>query len=370
MGQCYSKRAVVSDMEQHKHQELLWEQRLLGSILMGDLPRVRMVLLEAQQQQQQHNNNKENDQVSIMTNSNFCRDINQPVTVNAGRKVPLLHYAAGAGQLAIAQYLVNSCQADINVQDAAGWTPLHYACHRGRLDVARWLVLHTSAVVDSRDLNGETALHKLASCGKIQAAAAAPADDSSSRDMFALLRLLIEDGAADARVVNHDGHTLLDLLQQQNAHSSTARVLGWIKSQSMADSYADFAESDYELESNPNTETSCAYTALTLSRYHVDLEEECDELKHWYDITTTVASDSDELDEDNRPIKQMEAPKEAKITLSDWITYLKPMTLQTRGGGDTTKVQVALTPDTSLDEDEDFLHELDNSFLLGDMVEI
>lgn len=373
MGQCSSKQ-IAKQIELQQRQHEAWEQRLLHAVIQGDLPRVRLLLLESS---------------SSSGRGGDIRSINDGITINGGgRKVPLLHFACGAGQLEISQFLVHHLKADVNFQDATGWTPLHYACHRGRLDVARWLVCHAGAAVELRDGNGETPLLKLQSCGKIIGPGTTTTTTTMAqlqRDMFALLRFLIEEGGADARATNHDGDTLLSVLQKQNAQSTAERIMSWIKDSNgngksvMAYSYADFAESDYDLESSLNDFTdssSCAYSALSLSRYHVDLESETDEFKHWYDITssTVVGSESEETDNDGSSssknhkqwtVSEREASKEKKITLTEWIKYLKPLTIQT------DILKATLTPDTSLDEDEDLLFDLDNAFLMGEeMIEI
>ena len=266
----------------------------------------------------------------------------------------------------------------MNGQDAAGWTPLHYACQRGRLDVARWLVLLAHAAVQIPDKDGETPLHKLqalslpaaSSYSKSLATTTSTIDDPA-RNGLGLARLLIEQGGADPRATNHDGETLLDLLERQHARSTSERVLSWIqngKKAAAADSYADFAESDYELESNYNA-SSCAYTALSLSRFHVDTEGEADEYKHWYDVATTTVGSETETEEGSKhcydSLKKKD-PKEKKITAMDWISYLKPLTKKAFADN----LKVSLTPDTSLDEDDDLLFDLDNSALLGGMLEI
>jgi len=67
-----------------------------------------------------------------------------------------LHYAAMAGNEAVAQYLIDS-DANTNAGNRNGWTPLHFAAIGGSDEVARMLVAK-GADVEIRSDNGQTPL--------------------------------------------------------------------------------------------------------------------------------------------------------------------------------------------------------------------
>ena len=52
----------------------------------------------------------------------------------------VLHNAAIAGHLNIAEYLINMCKCDVNQQDDDGQTPLHLASQIGHLNMVKYLV--------------------------------------------------------------------------------------------------------------------------------------------------------------------------------------------------------------------------------------
>ena len=68
----------------------------------------------------------------------------------------MLHVAAYFGHLNIVQWAVNEMQADLNVRDAAGSTPLHIACRRKQEDVASFL-LTSGATSTARNNSGKLA---------------------------------------------------------------------------------------------------------------------------------------------------------------------------------------------------------------------
>lgn len=67
----------------------------------------------------------------------------------------LLHWACDRGHTDIVRLLI-SCQADVNVVDADGQTPLHYACSCGYANVVK-ILLENKADLKIKDNDGETA---------------------------------------------------------------------------------------------------------------------------------------------------------------------------------------------------------------------
>lgn len=75
-----------------------------------------------------------------------------------------LHLAAGRGYNALCQVLVTAGEADVNLQDNLGRSPLHMATFNGRLAVVRDL-LRLGARVDMADAEGNLPLHFAAMFG-------------------------------------------------------------------------------------------------------------------------------------------------------------------------------------------------------------
>jgi ankyrin repeat protein len=57
-------------------------------------------------------------------------------------------------------------QAEVNVKDTDGWTPLHSAAQSGYLDVVKFLV-EQQAEVNAKDIHGWTPLHLAAGNGHL-----------------------------------------------------------------------------------------------------------------------------------------------------------------------------------------------------------
>ena len=74
-----------------------------------------------------------------------------------------LHEAAGQNDIAEVRRLLAS-GADVNSQDASGWTPLFHAASNGNNEVAGML-LSAGTKIDERNKNGGTALFWAARCG-------------------------------------------------------------------------------------------------------------------------------------------------------------------------------------------------------------
>ena len=241
-----------------------------------------------------------------------------------------LLYACRAGKLEVAQYLVDHEKADIDHQDLKGWTALHVACDRGQLEFARWILYHTSASPEIPDLDGEVPLHKLKSVNfKAQ-----PGEALNPSLMFEIMRLLIEEGGADPSATNHEGHTCLDLIKKLQEKSPSDHLPSWVRDRSGVDSYFDFAENDYDLESTASYSGAC--TDLSLSHYHVDSESDINDYGDNWDPSTASLSDYDEQGSKNEAFYYDIADNESAtnendsslskkrqtVTLEDWIVYL------------------------------------------------
>ncbi|ETV66769.1 hypothetical protein H257_16856 [Aphanomyces astaci] len=73
-----------------------------------------------------------------------------------------LVWAAGAGHVAICQYLVTSCAVDAHVLQGKRdmrRSPLHWAARNGHINVCKYLVLELHVAVDSPTHDGTTAFH-------------------------------------------------------------------------------------------------------------------------------------------------------------------------------------------------------------------
>ena len=106
----------------------------------------------------------------------------------------LLHIAAMNGFKAVAETLLRRGAA-IDPIDDEFWTPLHLASGHGHTMLVD-ILLSYGAGIDIQDDEGWTALHQAAS------------------RHFEIIRLLLERGA-NPNLKNSDGHTPLDLAQQQ-----------------------------------------------------------------------------------------------------------------------------------------------------------
>lgn len=84
------------------------------------------------------------------------------------------------------------------MRDHAGWTPLHEAANHGFTEIVGLL---TRAGADVNDPGG-------ASCGGVTAL-----HDAAANGHFACVRLLL-DSRADPNLLNSDGDTALDSLEQ------------------------------------------------------------------------------------------------------------------------------------------------------------
>ena len=76
-----------------------------------------------------------------------------------GHKVTALHMACREGHEDVVQYLVQK-NADINLQDRDGYSPLHYASMNGYLSVVLYLIKQPNIDVNLTDYQSRTALHR------------------------------------------------------------------------------------------------------------------------------------------------------------------------------------------------------------------
>lgn len=67
-----------------------------------------------------------------------------------------LHWASVRGYLDIVAQLVEISGADVNRQDAMGWTPLHIACFKGYPDLVEYLIVERHAKTEVEDCYGFT----------------------------------------------------------------------------------------------------------------------------------------------------------------------------------------------------------------------
>ena len=77
-----------------------------------------------------------------------------------------LHLASRTGALCVVQHLVIQGHAKVNAQDRNGHSPLHFACAEGRTDVVKFLFSH-GAIVDMQNRRGMTCLHSASNTGQL-----------------------------------------------------------------------------------------------------------------------------------------------------------------------------------------------------------
>jgi len=114
--------------------------------------------------------------------------------------------SANSGNLADVRSQLEKENADVNMTDAQGNTPLHHAAWKGNLSVAEYL-LKKGASVNVKDHAGQTALHLAATHGH---------DD--------IVKLLIDNGA-DVNARKNNGSTPLILAAMNNGKKSVEYLL-------------------------------------------------------------------------------------------------------------------------------------------------
>ncbi|KAI8079401.1 ankyrin repeat-containing domain protein, partial [Thamnidium elegans] len=88
---------------------------------------------------------------------------NSPHSVTGLRPI---HFAASRGHVNLVQFLIQSCQVDIDAIDKEGETALLKAAYAGHLSVIQYLV-QSNANPIHQDRDGWTALHNACSCGNL-----------------------------------------------------------------------------------------------------------------------------------------------------------------------------------------------------------
>jgi ankyrin repeat protein len=108
-----------------------------------------------------------------------------------------LHHSCYHGNLAIFQYLVETCGANVNaVEEEDGDTPLHFASGNGHAMVVQYLVERGGANVHAVNGRGDTALHYACMA-------------AARRCSATIVRYLVECGGANVVAVNAAGRTPL-----------------------------------------------------------------------------------------------------------------------------------------------------------------
>ena len=137
-----------------------------------------------------------------------------------------LMIACLSGKLEVVKYLVEECKADVNAQDLNGMTVLVEACLRGGADIVKCLVNDCGADVNAQDRGGQTALMIACLRGNLEEVKYLVEDckaDVNAKDqhgktvlMWAceegnleLVKYLVEDCKADVNAQDKDGKTAL-----------------------------------------------------------------------------------------------------------------------------------------------------------------
>jgi ankyrin repeat protein len=150
-----------------------------------------------------------------------------------------LHVAAGRGDLALANLLLNE-GANIEAEEQHGFTPLSAAIVAGHTEMAN-LLLDRGADLKAKDYQGQSLLHRAAKHGQIDMARWLLDRDARGADRVAdinqrsdsgltplhltvkdtwlfskaMIKFLVENGA-DTTATTKDGKTILDLMQETN----------------------------------------------------------------------------------------------------------------------------------------------------------
>ena len=90
-------------------------------------------------------------------------NVNQ-TPANSHQALPF-HCACLSGNTDAVDFLIESCQADVNVADALGQTALHLLLLNGNYSMVKHLVGLPQTNVNAADKSGSTVLHKACSAG-------------------------------------------------------------------------------------------------------------------------------------------------------------------------------------------------------------
>jgi len=106
------------------------------------------------------------------------------------RNCNALHVACQHGRLEVVKYLVESCQANVNLQNRDTWTPLHLACQCGSLEIVKYLIALPQVNANLQDNSRYTALHHACSCNNLE-----------------LVKCLVESRKVDITIENNQQKT-------------------------------------------------------------------------------------------------------------------------------------------------------------------
>jgi ankyrin repeat protein len=81
------------------------------------------------------------------------------VNVSCDQKWTALHWATVRGRVEVVKYLVETCEADIQIANRYGRTAMHYAIYSGKLEIVQYLVESAGADIHVVDNYGFTSLH-------------------------------------------------------------------------------------------------------------------------------------------------------------------------------------------------------------------
>ncbi|XP_062711314.1 uncharacterized protein LOC134289471 [Aedes albopictus] len=123
----------------------------------------------------------------------------------------LIHFAAKAGYMGTVKMLIESYAADVNAQDNDGNTPVLVAAKNNEWEMVKMLIDKDSkyfADYKIANKNGETLIH------------------FAARDNMEMVKILIDDYAADVNAQDNDGNTPLHVAAKHSEWEEVKKLIG------------------------------------------------------------------------------------------------------------------------------------------------
>jgi ankyrin repeat protein len=172
--------------------------------------------------------------------------------------------------------LTECCRLQVNVHACTsnGWTALHWASGNGHFGTVQWLVQSCQMDVDTQGLDGETALHCACQSGQLD-----------------VVKYLIEDCGANTAAMAADGRTPFDVAWNERKNNVVEYLSDVPKrSQVSTGSYSSKADSS-TYSTVPESLTSSENSADDRARYEEELVHGRMELERMLDDPTAEPTD-------------------------------------------------------------------------------